>query len=73
LNDIWRGRLIGRTVHLRFWRMPSAEIPRTTEERIAWLDGQWERVDAWVAALTEPPPSDDAKQLTEPMRWRASR
>lgn len=57
LNDIWRGRLIGRTVRLLFWRVPSAEIPRTTEGRIAWLDGQWEGVDAWVAANEGPPPA----------------
>ncbi|HWP66264.1 MAG TPA: 1-acyl-sn-glycerol-3-phosphate acyltransferase [Candidatus Limnocylindria bacterium] len=56
LNDIWRGRLIGRAVRLMFWRVPSAEIPRTTQERIAWLDGQWERVDAWIAAHEEAPP-----------------
>jgi 1-acyl-sn-glycerol-3-phosphate acyltransferase len=60
LNDVWRGELIGRTVRLLFWRVPSAEIPRTTEERIAWLDGQWERVDAWVAAHDEALPADAA-------------
>ncbi len=52
LNDIWRGKLIGRTVRLCFWRVPSAEIPRTAEGRSEWLDTQWERVDAWVAAHT---------------------
>jgi hypothetical protein len=50
LNDIWGGKLIGRTVRLCFWRVPSAEIPRTAEDRAAWLDAQWARVDAWVAA-----------------------
>ena len=50
LNDIWSGKLIGRTIRLCFWRVPSAEIPRTAEERMEWLDAQWERVDAWTAA-----------------------
>jgi 1-acyl-sn-glycerol-3-phosphate acyltransferase len=50
LNDIWRGKLIGRTIRLCFWRVPSAEIPRTAEERVGWLDAQWARVDAWTAA-----------------------
>jgi 1-acyl-sn-glycerol-3-phosphate acyltransferase len=49
LNDIWKGKLIGRTIRLLFWRVPSAEIPRSAEDRIEWLDAQWERVDAWVA------------------------
>jgi hypothetical protein len=50
LNDIWRGKLIGRTIRLCFWRVANAEIPRTAEGRVEWLDAQWERVDAWVAA-----------------------
>jgi 1-acyl-sn-glycerol-3-phosphate acyltransferase len=50
LNDIWHGKLIGRTIRLYFWRVPSADIPRTAEDRVEWLDTQWERVDAWVGA-----------------------
>jgi 1-acyl-sn-glycerol-3-phosphate acyltransferase len=50
LNDIWKGKLIGRTVRLCFWRVPSTEIPQTAEGRVEWLDAQWARVDAWVAA-----------------------
>ena len=50
LNAIWTGNLIGRTVRLCFWRVGSACIPPTTDGRIEWLDAQWERVDAWVAA-----------------------
>ena len=68
LNDIWRGKLIGRTVRLLFWRVPSEEIPRTTEERIAWLDGQWERVDAWVTAHDDAP-ADAAEQPHRSGQW----
>jgi 1-acyl-sn-glycerol-3-phosphate acyltransferase len=50
LNDIWNGKLIGRTIRLYFWRVPGADIPRTAEGRVEWLDTQWARVDAWVAA-----------------------
>ena len=49
LNDIWSGRLIGRTIRLCFWRVPSTEIPQTAEGRVEWLDAQWARVDAWTA------------------------
>ena len=52
LNEIWNGKLLGRTLRLRFWRVPGADIPRTTQERIAWLDTEWERVDSWVAQHT---------------------
>jgi 1-acyl-sn-glycerol-3-phosphate acyltransferase len=40
LNDIWNGKLIGRTIRLCFWRVPSTAIPRTAEGRIEWLDTQ---------------------------------
>ncbi len=50
LNDVQRGALIGRTVHVAFWRVPAAEIPRDAAERLRWLDGQWLRMDAWAAA-----------------------
>ena len=55
LNDIWSGKLIGRTIRLCFWRVPSADIPRTAEGRVEWLDTQWERVDAWVGANSGAP------------------
>ena len=49
LNDIWSGKLIGRTIRLCFRRVPSAEIPQTAEGRVEWLDTEWARVDAWTA------------------------
>jgi 1-acyl-sn-glycerol-3-phosphate acyltransferase len=62
LNDVWNGRLIGRTIRLQFWRVPSTEIPRTTDERIAWLDRQWERVDAWVVRHADSTPTATAER-----------
>jgi hypothetical protein len=56
LNAIWNGKLIGRAIRLCFWRVPSAEIPRTAESRAEWLDAQWERVDAWIGANSGSPP-----------------
>jgi 1-acyl-sn-glycerol-3-phosphate acyltransferase len=50
LNDIWRGSLIGRTIRLCFWRVPSREIPKNADARVEWLDAQWARVEQWVAA-----------------------
>lgn len=53
LRDIWKGKLIGRTVRLCFWRVPSAEIPPSAADRVDWLDAQWARVDAWAAAADD--------------------
>jgi 1-acyl-sn-glycerol-3-phosphate acyltransferase len=51
-------RHLARAVPLRdpitigAWRVPAREIPDDPERRTAWLDGQWCRVDAWIAAHT---------------------
>lgn len=50
LNDIWSGRIVGRSVRLSFWRVPSPAIPRDREARVAWLDEQWARIDDWIDA-----------------------
>ena len=57
LGDVWRGALIGRTIHVAFWRVRAGDIPRTTAARLAWLDAQWLRMDDWVAAHLRPPPA----------------
>ena len=50
LSDIWNGKLVGRTIHLCFWRVPSAAIPHAPDARVEWLDAQWARIDAWIDA-----------------------
>ncbi len=30
------------------WRIPVDQIPAGEAERIAWLDEQWVRADAWI-------------------------
>ncbi|CAG0953249.1 hypothetical protein MYXO_00327 [Myxococcaceae bacterium] len=44
----WNGDLVGETIHVRFWRVPFAEIPKDRDGRIDWILSQWERVDAYV-------------------------
>ncbi|MEO6026983.1 MAG: 1-acyl-sn-glycerol-3-phosphate acyltransferase [Candidatus Binatia bacterium] len=47
-SDLLGGALVGRTVHVRFWRVPYAEIPTTREARATWLYAQWQRIDDWL-------------------------
>ncbi|HEU4429578.1 MAG TPA: 1-acyl-sn-glycerol-3-phosphate acyltransferase [Myxococcota bacterium] len=47
--DLLRGRLIGRAVELKTWRVPRAQVPAEREACLAWLDAEWARVDAWIA------------------------
>jgi 1-acyl-sn-glycerol-3-phosphate acyltransferase len=48
------GGLVGATVRIHFWRVPFAEIPTTRAARVAWLEAQWRRVDAWIDAARRP-------------------
>ncbi len=42
------GRLVGRTVKVRFWRIPRAEVPSAKDALVEWLWTRWEELDAWV-------------------------
>ncbi|MEZ4296774.1 MAG: 1-acyl-sn-glycerol-3-phosphate acyltransferase [Polyangiaceae bacterium] len=44
------GALVGKTVKVKVWRVPAASIPKDPEERTAWLDGEWNKMDRWVEA-----------------------
>ena len=46
--DIWRELPMDKRIVMRWWRVPRAEVPAGREERIDWLYGWWERIDAWV-------------------------
>jgi 1-acyl-sn-glycerol-3-phosphate acyltransferase len=48
LRDFLRGSLVGRSVKVRFWRVPFASIPTTRDGRRDWLFENWTRVDEWV-------------------------
>jgi len=48
--DILRGELVGRTVRLRFWRIPAASIPAQSDARLDWLAREWQCMDDWLAA-----------------------
>ena len=46
--DVWSGALVGRTVRVRFWRVPRALIPNDDDARAAWLYGEWAKIDAFI-------------------------
>lgn len=48
LRDFLNGMMIGRTVRVRFWRIPFQQIPLQREERIDWLLANWQQMDEWV-------------------------
>ena len=48
VGDVWRELPMDKQIVMRWWQVPRDEIPATREERIDWLFGWWERIDAWI-------------------------
>lgn len=48
VGDIWRELPMDKRIVMRWWQVPRSEIPEDRDERIDWLFGWWERIDAWI-------------------------
>ena len=48
VSDLWRELPMDKQITMRWWQVSRDEIPEGRDERIEWLYGWWERVDAWV-------------------------
>ncbi|RFU20708.1 1-acyl-sn-glycerol-3-phosphate acyltransferase [Geodermatophilus marinus] len=48
VRDLWRGLPVDKTLHLRWWFVPAAEVPRGEAEQTDWLYHWWETIDAWI-------------------------
>jgi 1-acyl-sn-glycerol-3-phosphate acyltransferase len=46
--DVWRELPMDKRIVMRWWQVPREEIPAGRDERIEWLFGWWERIDAWI-------------------------
>ncbi len=55
-RSLLRGELVGRTITIRFWRVPFAELPADRVGRERWLHEQWRAVDRFVAEHQTPDP-----------------
>ena len=49
VGDVWRELPMDKRIIMRWWQVPREEIPADRDERIDWLFGWWERIDAWIA------------------------
>jgi 1-acyl-sn-glycerol-3-phosphate acyltransferase len=50
-RDMWRGDLVGSTVHVKIWRYPASAVPRDEAQLAQWLYERWLELDAWIHAL----------------------
>ena len=48
VRDVWRGLPTDKTLHLRWWFVPAADVPRDESEQTEWLYGWWEAIDEWI-------------------------
>lgn len=48
IKDLLSGAVVGSTVRIRLWRIPSHEIPEGNNRRLRWLYEEWAKVDAFV-------------------------
>ena len=46
--DVWRELPMDRSIEMRWWLVPAAEVPAGEEARIAWLFAWWARIDDWI-------------------------
>jgi 1-acyl-sn-glycerol-3-phosphate acyltransferase len=53
VRDLWRGLPMDKTLHLRWWFVPAAEVPRDEAEQTDWLYRWWETIDEWIASSAE--------------------
>ena len=48
VTDLWRELPMDKRIVMRWWQVPREEIPAGRHERIEWLFGWWEQIDAWI-------------------------
>ncbi len=51
-RDLWRGLPMDKTLHLRWWFIPAAEVPRAEPELTDWLYRWWETIDDWITTTS---------------------
>lgn len=50
LPDFWAGDLIDATIRVHLWHERRGAVPDGYDERLAWLQERWERMDRWIDA-----------------------
>ncbi|MEP7048203.1 MAG: 1-acyl-sn-glycerol-3-phosphate acyltransferase [Ilumatobacteraceae bacterium] len=53
--DLARAAPLDDPITVTAWRTPATDIPIDTDDRVAWLDEQWVRVDQWIHDHTTDP------------------
>jgi 1-acyl-sn-glycerol-3-phosphate acyltransferase len=73
--DVWHAVPLDFPVRAAWWAVPVERVPGGEQERIAWLEREWARVDAWIERRAEPAVEDlvapaQSPQPTQPAQSR---
>ena len=56
IRDLWRGLPMDKTLHLRWWFVPAAQVPREEAQLTDWLYRWWETIDGWITSTSAASP-----------------
>jgi 1-acyl-sn-glycerol-3-phosphate acyltransferase len=73
MRDLWRGLPMDKTLHLRWWFVPAAEVPREESQLTDWLYRWWETIDAWITTTSAASPPGSEGRTGAPGRGSAGR
>ena len=62
VRDLWRYLPMDKTLHLRWWFVPAADVPRDEAGQIDWLYRWWETIDSWVRTTSDRLPSGGGRR-----------
>jgi 1-acyl-sn-glycerol-3-phosphate acyltransferase len=62
VRDVWRGLPMDKTLHLRWWFVPAADVPRDQEQLNEWLYQWWATIDEWIATTSAATHAADAEK-----------
>ncbi len=70
VRDVWRGLRADMEIRARWWRVPSASVPRAAsrEAQLTWLYDWWQRIDAWITAENSGTASGTGRTAGPPCR-----
>jgi 1-acyl-sn-glycerol-3-phosphate acyltransferase len=66
VRDLWRSLPMDKTLHLRWWFIPAAEVPRDGTQLTDWLYRWWETIDAWITTTAAAQRAQDVRGTGAP-------
>ena len=73
--DVWHGIPLAEPVEVTWWTVSARQVPRETEDRMRWLQDNWDKVDEWIGRHRtieiEDPLASPVSPVLQPVRQSA--